>query len=115
MKNIVTKVFGAILGLLLAVVMLGTTACVLAGLLMLGWNVVVVAVLSIATPITFLTALVGVGIIYLILLLTTAVRAAVNAYTQKMQVAAALRAMEDLAKYPKAKEEDTPDILRHFR
>ncbi len=112
-----SKILGMTLGVLLALAMLGVIAIMVAGLLTVGWNVVGVAMLSIAVPITFMTALKAIGILYLLLILVNVVRTAIQAYTQKMQMRMAMKMMGDLNKqFTEAEGQDSPpDILRHFR
>jgi sorbitol-specific phosphotransferase system component IIBC len=118
--NIKSKVLSVFLGVLLALVILGGLACIAAGLLTLGWNVVGVAMLSVATSVTFLTMLKGVGILLALLTSINLVTTAIKAYTQKMQMVVAMKAMKDMAEaMEKAADQgqpkEPPDILRHFR
>ena len=117
--QIKSKALGITIGILLAVALLSVIGCAMAGLLMLGWNVVGVMALTIAVPITFLTALKGVGILYIILFLFNVIRTAIQAYSQKMQMMMAMRAMqsfgEELAKAEKGEDGGNPDLMRHFK
>ncbi len=119
--NIKSKVLSVFLGVLLALVILGGLACIAAGLLTLGWNIVGVAMLSIATSVTFLTMLKGVGILLALLTSINLVTTAIKAYTQKMQMAVAMKAMKDMteamekAASEQGQPKEPPDILRHFR
>ncbi len=118
--NVKSKPLSITIGILLALVMLSVIACAVAGLIMLMWNAVIVAVLSIAIPIAFLTALKCVGILYLMLLLGNLIRGAIQSYFQKMQMTMAMKAMkafgEEMAKAEEeAKKNQPPDIMRHFR
>ncbi len=111
-----SKILGTIIGVLLAVVMLAIIASAMAGLVLLGWNVVAVSVLSIAVPMTYLTALKGIGILYLILLVANVVRSVIQSYMQKMQMNMAMKAMKNFSEQmAKAEGQPPPDILRHFR
>ena len=104
------KAVGILAGILLAVVLLGGLACAFAGLLMLLWNVVMVAALSIAVPLTFLTALKGVAIFYGVLSFAHIIRSKVQ-----MQVAMKMmRQFESEMQDAQAGKGDD-DILRHFR
>ncbi|MFA7101276.1 MAG: hypothetical protein WC196_06055 [Bacilli bacterium] len=113
-----SKALGITIGILLAIAMLSVIGCAMAGLIMLGWNVVGVMALSIAIPITFLTALKGVGILFLILFLVNVVRTAIQAYSQKMQMTMAMKAMksfsDEMAKAENG-DNDSPDLMRHFK
>ena len=111
------KVFGFLLGILLAIVILGILTCMFAGLLMLMWNGIIVAALSIAVPLTFLTAFSGVAILYGIIIMTNIIRSAFQNYMQKVQMQVAMkmvRQLEDEMKGAQAQEGDD-DILKHFR
>jgi len=112
-----SKALGITIGILLAIAMLSVIGCAMAGLLMLGWNIVGIAALSIAVPITFLTALKGVGILFLILFLVNVVRTAVQAYSQKMQMTMAMKAMQSFSdEMAKADgDNDNPNLMRHFK
>ena len=111
-----SKVLGIALGVLMALALLGAIGVMVAGLLTMGWNVVGVAMLSIAVPITFMTALKAVGILYLLLVFANVIRTAIQAYTQKMQMRMAMKMMGDLNKqFAEEQSNDTPpDIMRHF-
>jgi len=93
-----------------------------AGLLMLGWNVVGVEILSIATPISFLTALKGVGILYGLLIVMYVTKMIVQTQIQKVQMQIAVSAMKKFEKEIRKTQEtqggegeDPPDLMRHFR
>jgi len=112
-----SKAVGFSLGVLLAVAILGILACAFAGLVTLLWNVVVVAALTTVVPLTFLTVLKGVGIVYGILLLLSIVRSAIQGYMQSFQTRVGLKMMrqfEEEMKQAQAQAEDT-DALKHFR
>ena len=113
-----SKVIGMLAGVLLAVVLLGGLACAGAGLLMLMWNVVGVAALSIAVPLTFLTALKGIGILYGVLTLSNIIRSAIQGYMQKIQMQVAMKMMrqfDEEMKTAQAQQEDDNEMFRHFR
>ena len=111
------KVVGLLGGVLLAVAILGGLACAFAGLIMLIWNVVGVAALTIAVPLTFLTALKGVGIIYGIVILLNLVRSAIQGYMQKAQAQVAMKMMRQFDEEMKKAQaqEEGGDFLKHFR
>ena len=111
------KVVGLLGGVLLAVVILGGFACAFAGLIMLIWNVVGVAALTIAVPLTFLTALKGVGIIYGIVILLNLVRSAIQGYMQKAQAQVAMKMMRQFDEEMKKAQaqEEGGDFLKYFR
>lgn len=112
------KVVGVMLGILLAVVLLGVLASTFAWLLMLLWNVVVVAaLLEIANSITFLTALKGVAILYGLLSFAQIIRSVVHGYMQNVQMQVAMKMMrqfDDDMKNAQVGKKDN-DILRYFR
>ncbi len=114
--HVKSKILGLALGVLLALALLGVIGVMVAGLLTVGWNVVGVAMFSVAIPITFMTALKAVGIIYLMLILANVVRTAIQAYTQSMQMRMAMKMMGDLNKqFAEGQSDDSPpDIMRHF-
>lgn len=114
------KIAGIALGILLAIVMLAATAGALAGLLMLGWNVVGVAILSVAVPVSFLTALKGIGILYGLLIVMNVIKMLVQTQMQKAQMQMAMGAMkkfeEEMRKAEgQGNEDEPPDLMRHFR
>jgi len=112
-----SKAIGLLLGVVLAIALLGGLACAGAGLAMLMWNVVGVAALSIAVPLTFLTALKGVGILYGVLLLFNLIRSVIQGYMQKVQMQIAMKMMrqfDEEMKTAQAQEGDN-DMFRHFR
>jgi len=102
-----SKVFVMLAGILLAILLLGGIACAFAGLLMLVWNVLCVAALSIAVPLTFITALKGVGIIYGVLAFVNIIHIVIRSYSQTLQV----QAMTKMQEKNKLQE----DILGYFR
>jgi len=97
-----------VFAIIIASILLALVACPLAGLLMLGWNVIGVAALSIAVPISFLTALKGVSIIYAALFIRMIIRAEI----QRLQMRAAMNAIK---KEVQKTQNDKPDLMRHFR
>jgi len=111
------KVVAMLAGVLLSVVLLGGLACAFAGLMMLMWNVVGVAALSIAVPLTFITALKGVGILYGLVVLANIIRSAIQSYMQKVQMQMAMKMMGQFEKEMKDAQagKGDEDILRHFR
>lgn len=112
-----SKAVGVLTSILLAVAVLGGLACVFAVLLMLLWNVVMVAALTSAIPITFLTVLKGVGIFYGVFVLVNIIHSATQSYMQTAQMKIAMKVMrqfDDDTKNAQAKKEDN-DILQHFR
>lgn len=114
--HVKSKILGLALGVLLALALLGVIGVMVAGVMTMGWNVVGVAMLSIAVPITFMTALKAVGLLYLVMILVNVVRTAIQAYTQKMQMRMAMKMMGDLNKqFAEGQKDDSPpDIMRHF-
>jgi len=111
------KLVGLLTGVLLAVAILGGLACAFAGLIMLIWNVVAVAALTIAVPLTFLTALKGVGIIYGVVILLNLIRSAMQGYMQKVQTQVAMKMMRQFDEEMKKAQaqEEGGDFLKHFR
>jgi len=115
------KIIELILAIPIAAVILAIVASALAGLLMLGWNVVGAAILSVAVPISFLTALKGIGILYALLFVINIIKMVVQIQIQKAQMQMAVRAMKKFEKEMRKTqetqggEEDPPDLMRHFR
>ena len=112
-----SKAIGVLFGIVMALALLGGLACAGAGLVVLMWNVVGVAALSIAVPLTFLTALKGVGILYGVLILVNVVRSAIQGYMQKIQMNVMMKMMrqfDEEMKTAQAQEGDN-DMFRHFR
>lgn len=107
------KVVGILLGFLFGVVLLGAVACAFAGLLMFLWNVIGVAALSISVPLTFLTALKGVGILYGVLTLWNIVRSVIQGYLHKRQMQATLESLRQFGVQTEKKEGDS-NILEDF-
>ena len=112
-----SKAIRVLAGVLLGLAFLGGLACATAALLMLLWNIVGVAALSIAISLTFLTALKGVGILYGMIIFGNFMRSAVQSYLNKVQIQVAMKMMrqfEDELKDAQAPEGDD-DLLQHFR
>lgn len=84
---------------------------------MLIWNVVAVAALTIAVPLTFLTALKGIGILCGTIILLDLIRSATQSYMQKVQAQVAMKMMRqfDEAMKQAQEQEDSGDFLKHFR
>jgi len=96
--------------ILSGIALLSGLACAFAGLLMLAWNIVGVAALSIAAPLSFLTALKGVAIFCGVVVLVNIIRSMVQVYIQKAQ----MKMLYKLEKEAEKAQEDD-DLLRHFR
>jgi len=115
------KIIELILAIPIAAAILTVVASALAGLLMLGWNVVGVTILSVAVPISFLTALKGIGILYALLFIRTIIKTVAQAQMQKMQMQMAMSAMKKFEKEMQKAQgggnegNEPPDLMRHFR
>jgi len=107
------KILALLAGVLLTIALLGLLACAFAGLLMFAWNVLAVAALSIAVPLTFLTALKGTIIFYGVVVLVNIIRSVVQSYAYKAQTLMTMKLMRQFEDLPKEGQKED-DILRHF-
>lgn len=106
----VTAVIWTLLGILGALVLLGGIACAFAGLVMLLWNVLGVAALSVAVSLTFLTALKGVSILYGLVAVWNIIRAVIQSYLHKRAIHLMLEGLREQG----GKKEEDGDILGDF-
>lgn len=92
-----SKVMRKLIQAVSAVVSMGATLSIFAGLLMLGWNFVVVAALSVATAVSFPIALAGTAVIWATIFLINVIRASLQARMQKINMEKAAAAYAQIA------------------
>ena len=112
MKNLKAK----LIGVLITLAVISAVLCVVASLLMLGWNVAAVSMLSVAVAITFWKALAIVAILWLCGILYTVIRIYGTATIQKWQMDYTLNKMRHFAEQMdrEGKPHNEPDLGKHF-